>query len=1719
MKRPLPGDSAPLPMERGRVHIQQRGLEGKHLYLTFINSLGKGTFHDEAVHFPDGHVISQWGCTSTDGSGSVVSNTGWQAEGCCADYSMIYEGLLKDRALLAVCQNCTTTPHPTPRSYHNKLLTAQSSEEFSSFGDLVLRLPVERGMGSGGRPAERSLQEKTAALSTSAARPPGKVFRAGRSTPSETEPDHGRPSCSSPNLSRLSSPLDQSFVTKASPWARRGIWCVKHCISGLPGGLAVTTVNAGHCERGSIPPALAGSVLVAEFNEYVERFEVPEERAVKRWPVESVVLIMLRSSEESFQAESAGNVDPLIFAVHDAVLNPSVPDWPWSSALIGAGGVCLSAPGGGGRVSRLGSAVKSLANYTHRMPDRQRTLVLDSLDRCAIQRPLDESSLSRTHLFSQRYRTHGPSPPPPLAPAPHCGAADLHTPGLARVGMSQSPCWCPGPSQEQRGPSNPPPPPPKEGVPAPVARCHSGAPAVVEEPLIRPMSSSVSGDDGGGGAGACGGHVQAGRGFCQSPTGLSWPNGLSRTMFLTVYLSNNDQHFTEVPVTPETLCRDVVELCKEPGEGECHLAEMWRGSERAVGEAERMLDVLQRWGQQRAEVRFFLRHDRPPGRDSGGSRAPDHLAKRNGVKGPTDRHMENGVAPPRMDMTLNELQEMASRQQQQIDAQQQLLASKEQRLRYLKQQDQRQSQVSEQEKLQRLRENAEGQEARLKKVRALKGQVEQKRLSNGKLAALFQQKQRELVVAVTRVEELSRQLEMLKNGKMDAFHDNQSSAAELDRLYKELQLRNRLNQEQSAKLQQQRESLNKRNLEVAAMDRRVSELRERLWKKKAALQQKENLPNGFPVKDKSSKGTQQVPSDGHPPQQGGPSRVAAVGPYIQSSTMPRGPIRHELLVKPAYPDATATLPSQDGPLKAPPRGAAKPPSGERCSGGAAPIPRVEPACDVTLSSEGAGLHTAKVSKFSEWSNSSTESSGSHGSSSTLPRMASHAPAEQAPEDAEMLKREKDKKVRPFSMLDTSEPSGTSLRKNQSSDDLLRDTQVSLPGPHAYGKPTLNAGTFPGKARSANQQQHHHRGPAPSPSHSHTLPLPAKQEAPPAAKVRPFTPEPGPQALHKPQTLATSSIYSMYTQRPTIGKSFQPPAPAPATATGTGTGTGMLTRTQPRVYGKPVIPGGGQQPPYPDNPYQERPAGGETDAVDHGGSAPSGQEGPEISERTPRPLSPTKLLPFISNPYRHQSDVDLEALRKKLYHAPRPLKKRSSITEPEGPAGPNIQKLLYQKTTLAAMETITNANAPFYQPRPGGPTTPRRPTETSPGGPLPSQAPPPRRPPPPPPPPSSERTPLPPSRPAPTPQDPPGLSPPGEEEEEEEEGREEGKEEEERPQEEGFVEEYPPYPPPPYPSAGEQDGVGEEPLSLQAPEVTGQVPLPPVSTPPRPTLPRPAPQTTARLRSPETVSVLRAFREMGKCGVAEVFYFCMVRTVLVSLKGAEDSVSSSAGKRTNLRKVGSERIDHGMRVKFNPLALLLDSSLEGEYDLVQRIIYEVEDPSLPNDEGITALHNAVCAGHTEIVKFLVQFGVNVNAADSDGWTPLHCAASCNNVQVCKFLVESGAAVFASTYSDMQTAADKCEEMEEGYTQCSQFLYGVQEKMGIMNRGVVYGLWDYAGESEDELPLREGDCMTVVRREDEDEVEWWWARAGDAEGYIPRNLLGLYPRIKQRQRSLA
>ncbi|XP_041814363.1 protein phosphatase 1, regulatory subunit 13Bb isoform X5 [Chelmon rostratus] len=1067
-------------------------------------------------------------------------------------------------------------------------------------------------------------------------------------------------------------------------------------------------------------------------------------------------------------------------------------------------------------------------------------------------------------------------------------------------------------------------------------------------------------------------------------------------MILTVYLSDGEQAVTEVPITPETTCRDVVEFCKEPGESGCHLAEVWRGNERAIPFEHMMYEHLQKWGPRKQEVKFFLRHEDSPteSSDQGSQQSQDQTSRRSGNTG--EKHNENGVGNQRVELTLSELQEMATRQQQQIEAQQQMLVAKEQRLRYLKQQERRQQQtVSESEKLQRLKDRVESQEAKLKKIRAMRGQVDYSKVINGNLSAeieqvssLFQEKQAELQSAVLRVEQLSLQLEDLRRGKLNGIQTalggqvTGAAALELRKLYQELQIRNKLNQEQNSKLQQQKELLNKRNMEVTLMDKRISELRERLYKKKAEL----NRANGPPSPQ---------------PAPGTLGRVAAVGPYIQVPV-------------PGRQEGGYTIPPD--PLKPQTLGV-----NNQANHG-----RAKSANDTGWPTVG---KTSTSLKPPERRDSGTDTQGK-----SPPSGSPVAPSAEKVLDSKMAVSS------PAISKPQPPPYGSHLTSANSASSLERRKDAPpprpLPNPPAPAWPHVSPSTG-----SSSQQIQQRISVPPSPTFQPNVPLfppglSERLDPPPALAVRPFIPDRGsrPQSPRKgPPTMNSSSIYHMYLQQAAPkSQSLKPALKA--------------------VYGKPVLPpnstppsplpfvqAGGAFPLLQGQPSGEDTFDGEFD--DHECfQHPETSAPPPSVENIPRPLSPTKLTPMVHSPLRYQSDADLEVLRKKLANAPRPLKKRSSITEPEGPSGPNIQKLLYQRFNTLAGGIEGNVvsgsgggngagnGTPFYQPaNPPGYLGDDSVADTDNGN-LPSE------------------TALPP---------PPGAEEPCSE----------------APPPSTDANDNEPLPSPP-------EGLGD-PAEAEGPDGddnNNNVGSSEAS------LPSPVPEVT----TPE---------ESG--------------TV----------VSQPLEKRTNLKKPNSERTGHGFRVKFNPLALLLDASLEGEFDLVQRIIYEVENPSTPNDEGITPLHNAVCAGHHHIVKFLLDFGVNVNAADSDGWTPLHCAASCNSVHLCKLLVESGAAIFASTISDVETAADKCEEMEEGYIQCSQFLYGVQEKLGVMNKGTVYALWDYKAQNPDELAFSEGDAITILRRQDDSETEWWWARLEDNEGYVPRNLLGLYPRIKPRQRSLA
>lgn len=264
------------------------------------------------------------------------------------------------------------------------------------------------------------------------------------------------------------------------------------------------------------------------------------------------------------------------------------------------------------------------------------------------------------------------------------------------------------------------------------------------------------------------------------------------------------------------------------------------------------MEVLQQWGQHRVEVRYRLRQlPAPAGSRAAGlvvSRTPaentvgvvagavslEAKASANpevpcvpGAGGPTPGLPERPAGPGSLATAAHQQPAAAPGLQGAAAAPAprsaclrrplNLCLLQEQQLRCLEVREQQE--LSEQEHLRLLRENAHNQEAKLRRVRALRGQVEHKRLSNGKLgqcvrrrrlsagggprrqrtcprlspgeevqqmSQLLQQKQRELLLAASRVEQLSQQLEALRSSRPEA--PPPPCRRELERLHREPQV-------------------------------------------------------------------------------------------------------------------------------------------------------------------------------------------------------------------------------------------------------------------------------------------------------------------------------------------------------------------------------------------------------------------------------------------------------------------------------------------------------------------------------------------------------------------------------------------------------------------------------------------------------------------------------------------------------------------------------------------------------------------------------------------------------------------------------------------------------------------------------------------------------------------------------------------------------------------
>ena len=71
---------------------------------------------------------------------------------------------------------------------------------------------------------------------------------------------------------------------------------------------------------------------------------------------------------------------------------------------------------------------------------------------------------------------------------------------------------------------------------------------------------------------------------------------------------------------------------------------------------------------------------------------------------------------------------------------------------------------------------------------------------------------------------------------------------------------------------------------------------------------------------------------------------------------------------------------------------------------------------------------------------------------------------------------------------------------------------------------------------------------------------------------------------------------------------------------------------------------------------------------------------------------------------------------------------------------------------------------------------------------------------------------------------------------------------------------------------------------------------------------------------------------------------------------------------------------------------------------------------------TPLHLACLCGRTEVARWLIERGADINAKDGYGWTPLHCATCRKHIEIVEHLLDRGADTGIRGSEDGRTPLD-------------------------------------------------------------------------------------------------
>lgn len=152
---------------------------------------------------------------------------------------------------------------------------------------------------------------------------------------------------------------------------------------------------------------------------------------------------------------------------------------------------------------------------------------------------------------------------------------------------------------------------------------------------------------------------------------------------------------------------------------------------------------------------------------------------------------------------------------------------------------------------------------------------------------------------------------------------------------------------------------------------------------------------------------------------------------------------------------------------------------------------------------------------------------------------------------------------------------------------------------------------------------------------------------------------------------------------------------------------------------------------------------------------------------------------------------------------------------------------------------------------------------------------------------------------------------------------------------------------------------------------------------------------------------------------------------------------------------SETSENGI-VSYRTLLIL--ASISGDIKCVQFCIDNKANVNFADNDGFTALHEALYKGYFDIVKVLIKNNADINIRAKNGLSPLMEAAICGKVEIIQFLLENGADLNAKDNNQDNALLHAC---YVGNKDAAQFL--LKKKADVSGLYIVSaasaGLKDY------------------------------------------------------------